>query len=314
MSRALRWVLQGLLTVIVTVFLFRALRVSIADLGQLGGERWRPEPLRLALSFGLLLGVFVYLVALWSRLARQLGAGELKLAMAIRIFFVANLGRYVPGKVWQVAGLTYLASRQGLAPGPASFSAVLAQLFSLAGALAIGGFYAWVAPVQSPLLERWLAPVVAVAVLAVLAAPPLFRGLLRFLERIGGHGVETAPSAPRFAVGWFLLHTLAWAGYGAAFCILWAAFRPLAVSEVLLAATAFPAAYFVGYAAFFAPAGIGVREGALAALTAPVLGATDAASLAVVTRLWMTTAELLPLAWVGLAWGRRRLLGARRAT
>ena len=30
----------------------------------------------------------------------------------VRVFMVANLGRYVPGKIWQIAGLAYLAKRE----------------------------------------------------------------------------------------------------------------------------------------------------------------------------------------------------------
>ena len=63
----------------------------------------------------------------------------------------------------------------------------------------------------------------------------------------------------------------------------------------------FGGAYFLGYAAIFAPAGIGVREGAMAVLLSPWMGAADATVLAVIARIWMTVAELVPLALIGVA-------------
>jgi uncharacterized membrane protein YbhN (UPF0104 family) len=72
----------------------------------------------------------------------------------------------------------------------------------------------------------------------------------------------------------------------------------------------FALAYISGLVAVFAPGGLGVREGVLAALL-PRAGAesVSAEALAVATRLWTTTAELLLLLGV-LAWGARR--GVRR--
>lgn len=312
MRRAIRWTVQLALTVLVTVFLLRALRLSWADLRTLDWSRWGPSPLPLTLSVALLLGTFLYLVALWARLLERLGAGRLPFGRAVQIFFLALLARYVPGKVWQLAGLTYLASRQGLAPAPTAAAAVLSQAFSLGAAVLFGSAYLGVGPTGS-----WLGAA-AVAAAAVLGALLLFshpraqRAAFRWLGAgtnasaagAGAAGAAASAVGPAFTLKWLGLHALAWAGYAASFCLLWAAFRPLPAANLWLAAAAFPAAYVLGYAAFFAPAGLGVREGALAALTAPVLGPADATALAVLARIWMTGAELLPLLWVGVAAAR----------
>lgn len=304
-NRAVRWMIQILLTALVTVFLFRAIQLSLSDLRQLDWSRWLPAPLTLTASVSVLVIGLLGMIGLWARLATVFGAGKMPFSTAVAIFSLANLGRYVPGKVWQLAGLAYLSSRSGLAPGPASVSALVAQIFTLAAALAVGGFYAWSGP-----LGGWTLVPVALAVAAavsVVATPRLFRFLLtRFADRLGGSIPLPAAAGPGFALRWVLLYALTWSVYSAAFCLLWAAFRPLEPAQLLIAATAFPAAYFAGYIAFFAPAGIGVREGALAALTAPVLGPADATALALIARVWMTAAEFAPLVWVALRWGGRR--------
>ncbi len=172
----------------------------------------------------------------------------------------------------------------------------------------MGALYLWVGSVGP---WGWSALAVAALVALVLFAlgrPELYRAISRLMAREGGAaGVAPSARGPRFTLTWLGLHAVGWLGYGGAFCLLWAAFRPLSPAGVPLAVSAFAAAYFLGYAAFFAPAGIGVREGALAALTAPALGAADATALAVVARIWMTATELLPVACAVVLSGRGAL-------
>jgi hypothetical protein len=301
-KRVLLRTVQILLTVAVTVFLFRSLRVSWADLAGLDPSNWVPQPLALATSMLLVLAVYLYLVGLWAGLAQQLGAGHLPFAAAVRVFFIANLGKYIPGKVWQVAGLGYLAAREGLVPGRALFAAVLNQAFSLCAGVTVGSLYL----AFSTTVPRgaWLVALGAVVViLGALGSRHVHSRVIRVLARRGLVDPGwTIPSPRRFALGWFALHIVAWLGYGLAFCLLWAAFRPLPRGvEVFMAASAFPTAYVLGFLAFFAPAGVGVREGALVALTAPLLGRADATALAVIARVWLTVLELVPLVWVAIA-------------
>lgn len=312
MRRSITWTLRLGLTALVTWFLFRALRVSAGDLAALEWSRWAPRAWPLVASVVVLLATFLYLVGLWARLVRRLGGGELAFGRAVRVFFLSLLARYVPGKIWQIAGLAYLAGREGIAPGPAAFSAVVAQAFSLGAAAVAGGLYLALGPLPSR-GGALLALTVALGVLLLLAWPRLYGVILARVGRTRDPSAARPAAAPCVAPGglpfslrWLGLNLVAWAGYGLAFCLLWAAFRPLPASEIGLAATAFPAAYLLGYAAFFAPAGLGVREGALAALTTPALGAADATALAVIARVWMTATELLPLAWMGWVAARSR--------
>jgi hypothetical protein len=313
-KRFLLRTVQAILTVVVTVFLFRSLRVSWTDLAALDPSRWVPRGVPLAASMVLVLAEHLYLVGLWAGLAQQLGAGHLGFSAAFRVVFVANLGKYVPGKVWQVAGLGYLAAREGLVPGRALLAAVLNQGFSLCAGVAVGALYLAIGPTVPR--GAWVVTLGAVAAtLGLLGSRRMHSRIAALLARRGLIDPGwTIASPQRFAVRWFGLHLVAWLGWGLAFCLLWAAFRPLpGGTHVLMAASAFPAAYVLGFLAFFAPAGVGVREGALVALTAPLLGSADATALAVIARVVMTALELLPLIWIAIAvWRRRPQAGTGR--
>ena len=57
---------------------------------------------------------------------------------AVRIWFLASLGKYVPGKVWAVAGAAVLAQRAGVDPSVAVAGALVLQALAIAsGAAAV---------------------------------------------------------------------------------------------------------------------------------------------------------------------------------
>src|SRR3989475_142463 len=65
---------------------------------------------------------------------------RLRFGAAARTWSLANLGRYVPGKVWSVAGLVVLAQRAGVQPGPAAASAFVIQAGPLPLPSAVAAF------------------------------------------------------------------------------------------------------------------------------------------------------------------------------
>jgi hypothetical protein len=107
------------------------------------------------------------------------------------------------------------------------------------------------------------------------------------------------------------LYLPAWLAYGLAFGLLWSSLPALSQVNWSAAVGGFAGAYFLGYAALFAPAGVGVREGALSLWLAPWLGGAAAAVLAVMARLWMTVGEIIPVIGIGVREGLGRLRGGR---
>ena len=304
------WGIKLFLTAAVTYFLFRSISVSWSEIAKQELTAWRPRIGRLAASVTLLLIVFAYLVALWSRMIRVLGGPALSLPIALKVFFIANLGRYLPGKVWQLVGLAYLARREGVSAHVASAAAILGQTFSLGAAVivaAIGLALGGARNVPADLMP-WA---VGLAILVALAItiPGALRAALRFAFRFGSGGPAPPEVGPWFGSRWLAMYLPAWLSYGIAFSLLWSSFPPLPAVSWTAAIGAFAGAYFLGYAAIFAPAGIGVREGAIAVLLAPWMGPAQSTVLALFARLWMTLAELVPVASIGGLALIRRLSG-----
>ncbi|MFW6201320.1 MAG: hypothetical protein ACOC8B_01965, partial [Gemmatimonadota bacterium] len=115
------------LVLLVTWALYRALDLNVAQLELADFARWRPNAWALALSAVAVTGVYFLHAMLWRRVAHDLGAGPIPARLALRIYFIANLGRYLPGKLWQVAGYAALARQAGLSGLTALAAAGFAQ-------------------------------------------------------------------------------------------------------------------------------------------------------------------------------------------
>lgn len=257
----------------------------------------RPQLVLFAGATLLLLAAYALSCLIWGGVVTGLGGPRLSAGDAASIFMISNLGRYVPGKVWSIAGMAVLAKGKGVPVAVSATSAVIMQGVGLLAAAAIG-LVAFAGRLEP--LPRWGlagAGVAAGLLLLLLAVPSLFRRAVALWFRV----VRTRPPADltaSLALRWLLQVTVAWAAMGASFW-LFAASLGMALSPVH-AGSAFAAAYVAGYLMLFAPAGVGVREGFLVAIFAPALGSGPATVLAVAARLWMTAAEVVPAAilWV----------------
>ena len=52
---------------------------------------------------------------------------------------MSSLGKYLPGKVWAVAGMALMAQRAGIAPWAATGSAVVLQVLAIGTGAAVAG-------------------------------------------------------------------------------------------------------------------------------------------------------------------------------
>ena len=295
--------LQVALTVLVTWLIVERMGPGLAELTDSAvvvAPRWGV----LTLSCVVLAAGYAASGWIWGRMVRDLGGPDLGIADAVRIYMVSNLGRYVPGKLWQIAGMALLARARGVSPPVATAAAVIGQAVALAGATLVGLL---VVLSGSTVLQEWTVPMVAAAgaVIALVTVPALFRPLVRlWLRLVPGDAPAEVPVGALEGLRWLSLYTLNWAGYALAFWLLVRGFFP--TGALLLVGPAFAAAYVLGYLALFAPAGLGVREGFLVAFLSPTLGTGGAAFAAVASRVWTTVVEVVPAGAFWLAGMRAR--------
>lgn len=278
------------LTVGVTWLILRGAGVRLSEVGTVDWRLVRLNVPYLVLSVALVFVTFAVTAALWSRNLVEFGERRVGVVEGAAVLLIANLGRYVPGKILALAGVAVMARRRGISGVRATAAAVTAQMVNLLAAAAVGG---WVAVWSAGLSEAWQVGV-GVGMVAALGGFLYFGGagaLLRWVLRRSGHAGDL-PDPSGLALLLLLPgYILNWLVFGAAFVCLG---RGLGMELGFgIGITAFAAAYFAGYLMVFAPAGLGVRESSLIGLLTPILGAEASVILSALQRVWITAIELV---------------------
>ena len=243
-------------------------------------------------STGWVAASYVVLIETWRQIVVAWG-GKLSWPAAARIWFISNLGRYVPGKVWQIGAMGALAQEAGVSSAAAVGSALVVNLVNLLAGLLV-------VLVAGSRLVVGYGPALVLALLVfcvlVVGSPWLLPPLARLVNRITGRNIPI-PSIPPLAIIFAVAGcSLAWNLYGLAFHDLTVAIFGGAAGRPTYYTAVFTLSYLIGYIVLFAPGGLGVRETSLVALLAAAgleTGA-QAAVLAIASRLWLTIVEATP--------------------
>lgn len=223
----------------------------------------------------------------WHRLLSDAGeSGELRGDVAR--WCVSLAGKYFPGKVWQAVarfGL-YHGAERGKKVAPAY---IRETLLSLSAAMAVVAAHGWsdVAAIgRLPLVFS-----IGSLALLMLSLPAVARAAAGCLRRwTATRFVIPEGGIPALVEVW-LMQVAGYLVLGLG-CLFLARGLGIAQADITLSVVAgLCFAGLAGVAAFIVPAGIGVREAALAWYLAPVIGPGPAALLAVAARVWISVGE-----------------------
>lgn len=237
----------------------------------------------------------------WRAALADLGS-RLPLAVVGRIFFVGQLGKYLPGSVWPMVMQAELGSDHGVARRRTAATTVFALLLSICSGLAVVLATLPFVPDVVPPGFAWV--VLLVVPLIVVLHPALLGHLLdRGLRLVGREPLDrhtsvrgTAAALLWAASSWLCAGVQVWAlavPLGA----------PLTVRTLALGAGGYALAWVVGFVVVVAPAGAGAREVALAAVLATVLDAGAVVVVVLISRVLFTVTDVA-LAGIGIAGAR----------
>lgn len=300
-----KWLVRTGQVVLVVVVTYGIVRALVPELGRISTHdfaQWKPNPIGIAVSLALLLVVYLTHCLMWRVITTRLGGVKPGVKSSLRIYFVSSLGRYIPGKLWQIAGMAMLAQQSGISPVAATAASVTAQIaFMSSGLLYL-----------ALLLPGWhgSAPLIGAAVLFAIATVAFgLRERLRqrLGKRIGDALALIETIQWRDALKWWLAYAATWALLGAAFVLFVQSFAALDRVQVMRVAGTVAASYLAGYVFLISMAGLGIREGVIIGLLSyTVLPPAGAIVVSVVSRLWFTAAELLPLLLIPIVRDEKR--------
>lgn len=277
LASALKWAWIVLVLAVAGLMVWRARADIAAMLAQLSAW-W------LAASAGLLLAAKL-LLAENARIAAVRAGLELDFPAAARLYNLSQLGKYLPGSIWQFVGRAAAYRDRGGDYGQIRDGLLIETLWVIAGAatvaLAFSGPEILAVASQSltPLARWWLSGLAAACALGLFILSIARRNLVASWLRL-------ALPPP----GLLLVQAGVWLLLGLSFWVLaWACGMGLGV---LPAIGLFAGAYAIGFLVPFAPAGLGVREGILVLGLLPWAGPGEALAVTVMARLLYLVVEL----------------------
>jgi len=243
-------------------------------------------------------GLVLFALA-WRKIIGSFGH-PVSAAEAFKISYLSNLGRYIPGKIWQFFGILYLTGKKGIPAESAGASFVLFQLFTIPASFLVFVVAAQFAPEilidKVALLGERSGYVIAgvmllVCVLLVVYPNPvlgLANMILRRLKR-----PELAFRLDKsIALQIFIGYVFGWIAFGLGYWLMLMAVAPEVSPGPVAAIGIYAVAYQIGYLMLFAPGGFGPREVVMGTLLTPFMGPI-APAVAIVARLWSIVVETI---------------------
>ena len=280
-------------TVVRAAFLLVAVALLIVTVVRerdaIGAALGRLDPWSVVISAAaLLIGLLAQMLS-WRSLFAGGEADVPPLRTAGRIYFVGQLGKYVPGSVWALIAQAELGKDHRISRARSAVVALgaLMVLVVVGGTIGAAGLAAGSA---GSLRTYWWA-LLAVPVGLTVLWPPVFNRLVA----LGLRAARRSGPAPTIS-GRALLRSSGWA------VVMWLAFgahawflaAPLGAAgprDLATVVGAFALAWVVGFLVVVAPAGAGPREAALILALAPVMGSADALVVALVSRALMVLGD-----------------------
>jgi hypothetical protein len=230
------------------------------------------------------------LFGLWRALLRGLGA-EIPVSRGWDVFFVSQLGKYLPGLVWPAVAQMEAGRRWGLSRR-VMLAANLLMLTVLTGSGLVVGLLLlpWSTGVDGVPWWAWLGAALAVGVCLY---PRMLTALVdRVFRRRASESprVSLTPSAMARALAWALL---VWVVYGVHVWVLVRAVGGSGADAAVASVGGMAIGWALGLVVVIAPAGAGVRDGILVAVLAPLIGRTPALAVALGSRGLQALADVL---------------------
>ncbi len=277
----------------VLLFIFTLVAVSIFACRTLSGIT-QDDILNLSFkslvtALGFICLAYMNRFLFWTILTSRFGL-KAPLLLASRAFYYSLLGRYIPGK----AGLFLFriraykgGSRKKV--GAALITEYIATLLAACIIIIVGTMFI---PITDLIMTRWIPGGLLVLFLFLLQPEILKKSINSLLKLIGKDPLDVFPSTKSILAvtfGYILSGML----HGLALFLLLRVFSPIGFDLYPLVTGAYYMAGLVGIFAFFAPGGIGVREGVLFLLLSIVADSQSVVIAAAIMRLLTLLSELL---------------------
>jgi ubiquinone/menaquinone biosynthesis C-methylase UbiE len=291
------------LVIILVIFFFLAKNLY-QNWQKITSYQWHINIGYLIVSFFILIAGLIFLGYLWQQILKRLH-GAIPFKQAGRIWFLSGIARYIPGALWQIAGLAYLGQKEGISIVTSTLSAALAQLLSIIAGIVVGSQILFRIRLSNQPWTFYFFPILIVVVSLIFVYPPLFRKFINFfMKKTGRPAIEFGFHFTDLLF-FLVLYIAGWLIIGAAFALFVKSFTTIHWTRTVPLIPIFSASYIIGFLSIITPSGLGVREGALVLFLHSYFAVPIATVIAFGARIWITIGELACLA-IFLVFSRKK--------
>ncbi|HEY2074652.1 MAG TPA: lysylphosphatidylglycerol synthase domain-containing protein [Gaiellaceae bacterium] len=255
-----------------------------------GKDLTNANPALFVLACVAVAAYYLVFVIGWMRILSDWGV-HISYPTSLHAEIISMLAKYVPGGVWTPAARVVAMRRAGVTDAALVTAAMLVEagLSAVAGVLVFAISLAWVHGVSGPVIPIGIFGIV----IAVLLHPRIFHSLAaRFLRRLGYRDLPPLRFSTLVSLLIFYAGTWVIGGLGLWLLLRSVGAHPAASTVVFLGGTSAVGA-IVAVLAFFAPSGLGAREGSMYGLMLAVVAPGAALSATLLNRVAITVVEVL---------------------
>ncbi len=251
---------------------------------------------------GLNIGIFVFsmlfylvykftLASLWHYLTK-INSCEIKYSKAVTAYLYSILGKYIPGKVFMLAGRLTYYEEENAPISKVTVCFFIENICTLLGAAMLFILSLFFFPNELLMQYRWIV-MILISAFFLCIHPKVINLLLKIAGKLFKKDLSI-PMRYSQMLKAVLLFIANWMIVGIGFYILVESIYPMVeLSHILFCAGIWGISAMMGILAIFAPSGIGVREGVIVAGLSLIMPMEYAVVISVVSRLWQTIPELL---------------------
>lgn len=275
------------------------------------------EDITLHIQWGWLVTSFLFILAyryfyVWpfAMLLRGFSqGGQIQFRNAFMLFHLANILRYLPGRVWGIVHLLSLSHRVGLSR-IATGSCLTMHVFietAFGGLIAITLLFSkQMQATALGVLEKFsgnnlvftlviiVIILTGIMVVVLILKPKVSPRLKHFRNSLQLKGSPLFHKS--YVMQWlsiFGCHILLWICQGFAFYLFVRSFTDVPWTSVTTLTACYAFAWICGFLSFLTPGGLGIREGLLSLLLAFLMPTPHATFVALLCRIWMLSGELI---------------------
>ncbi len=244
---------------------------------------------------GSMVFYFIYkitLACLWHYIT-VLNECQIRLPRAVSCYLYSILGKYIPGKVFMLAARLPAYTEKGIPIRKPTICFFIENVCTLLGAAFLFLISLFFFPNEELRQYMWLTILFVIAFF-VLINPSIINFFLRTLGKWIKKDDMEIPMNYLQMIKVVLLFVCNWLIVGFGFYLLALSINPdIPMSQMMYVGGVFALSAIIGILAIFTPSGIGVREGIMILGLSLIMGDGFPEVISIVSRLWVTVAELI---------------------